>query len=134
MWIGIPILLPHRFHKVLSLREYVVWFWLLKLKGGDCFTGVPNFILISQAVYELSGFQTLKIGHIHTHTHTYIRTPAKNHISRRFLTFQTILSTLTLISRKENFSRKYSFLSEEAKVKKISEKIELSLNGKTSIH
>ena len=28
MWIGIPILLPHRFHKVLSLREYIAWFWL----------------------------------------------------------------------------------------------------------
>ena len=28
MLIGIPILLPHRFHKVLSLRKYVAWFWL----------------------------------------------------------------------------------------------------------
>ena len=36
--------------------------------GCDCFTGVSNFILISQAVYELSGFETLKIGHTHTHT------------------------------------------------------------------
>ena len=28
MWIKIPILLPHRFHEVLSLRDYVAWFWL----------------------------------------------------------------------------------------------------------
>ena len=66
-----------------------------RLKVCNCFTGVPNFILISQAVYKLSGFQTLKIGHIRTHAHThaymhihtYIRTPAKNHISRRFRLF-----------------------------------------------
>ena len=36
-------------------------------KNCDCFTGVPNFIWISQAIYELSGFETLKIGHTHTH-------------------------------------------------------------------
>ena len=28
MWIGIPILLPRRFYKVLFLRKYVAWFWL----------------------------------------------------------------------------------------------------------
>ena len=28
MWIGIPILLPRRFHEVPSLRKYVAWFWL----------------------------------------------------------------------------------------------------------
>ena len=41
-----------------------------RLKSSYCFTGVPNFILISQAVYELSGCQTLKIGHTRTQTHT----------------------------------------------------------------
>ena len=28
MWIEIPILLFHRFHKFLLLRKYVTWFWL----------------------------------------------------------------------------------------------------------
>ena len=73
----------------LLIRHQLSWKWL-QLMGCDCFTGVPNFISISQAVYELSGFETLTIGHTrthtqtHTHIHTYIRTPAKNHISRRF--------------------------------------------------
>ena len=40
MWIGIPILLPHRFHKVLSLREYVAWFWLLHREN---FVDTSNF-------------------------------------------------------------------------------------------
>ena len=56
---------------------------IVTIKGCDCFTGVPNFISISQAVYELSGFKTLKIGH----TRTYIRTPAKNYISRRYFEY-----------------------------------------------
>ena len=34
-------------------------------KSHDCFTGVPNFISISQALYELSRPDTLKIGHKH---------------------------------------------------------------------
>ena len=38
---------------------------------------MPNFILISQAVYELSGFQTLKIGHTHVHTHTHTHTSGR---------------------------------------------------------
>ena len=29
MWIEIPILGPHWFYKLLSLRKYVAWFWLL---------------------------------------------------------------------------------------------------------
>ena len=52
-------------------------------KSCDCFTSVSNFLSISQAVDELSGFETLQIGR----THTYIRMPAKNHISRRFRLF-----------------------------------------------
>ena len=48
----------------------------LRLKGCDCLTCVPIFILIIQAVYELLVFETLIIGHARTHTHTYIRTPA----------------------------------------------------------
>ena len=37
--------------KIVTIKEL----WLL-----------PNFILTSQAVYELLGFETLKIGHTHT--------------------------------------------------------------------
>ena len=40
MWIGIPILLPHRFHKVLSLREYVAWFWI---PHREIFVDTSNF-------------------------------------------------------------------------------------------
>ena len=40
MWIGIPIMLPHRFHKVLFLREYVTWFWL---PDRECFVDTSNF-------------------------------------------------------------------------------------------
>ena len=40
MWIGIPILLPHRFHKVLSLREDVAWFWL---PHRESFVDTSNF-------------------------------------------------------------------------------------------
>ena len=40
MWIGIPILLPHRFHKVLSLREYLAWF---RLPHRESFVDTSNF-------------------------------------------------------------------------------------------
>ena len=40
MWIGILILLPHRFHKVLSLKEYVAWFWL---PHRESFVDTSNF-------------------------------------------------------------------------------------------
>ena len=32
---------------------------------------------MSQAVYELSGFETLKIGHAHTHTRTHTHRPGR---------------------------------------------------------
>ena len=41
----------------------------------DCFTSLPKSI--SQAVYELSGFQALKIGHIHTRTRTHTHTSGR---------------------------------------------------------
>ena len=46
-------------------------------------------LYIPQAIYELSGFEKLKIGHAcaHRHTHTNIRTPVKNHISSCFRLF-----------------------------------------------
>ena len=40
IWIGIPILLPHRFHKVISLRDYVAWFWL---PHRESFVDTSNF-------------------------------------------------------------------------------------------
>ena len=40
MWIGIPILLPHRFQKVIFLREYVAWFWL---RHRESFVDTSNF-------------------------------------------------------------------------------------------
>ena len=40
MWIGIPIVLPHRFHKVFSLRKYVAWCWL---PHRDIFVDTSNF-------------------------------------------------------------------------------------------
>ena len=49
---------------------------------------------------------------IHTHTHTYIRVPAKNHISRRLKLFWVLGHEWP--EEKKN-SRKHSFLSEEAK-------------------
>ena len=58
-----------------QIGHQLSWKWS-RLKCCDCITGAPNFISISQAVYELSGFQTLKIGHIHTHTHTHIHPDA----------------------------------------------------------
>ena len=88
---------------------------IVTIKACDYVTGVPNFILISQAVYELSGFQTFKIGHIQTYAHT--------HTSGRQLkiTFLDVLDyseySDTNISKKK-FSRKRNFLSEEAKEKK----------------
>ena len=47
----------------------------------------------------------------HTRTHTYIRTPAKNHISRRFRLFWVLWNLYLKIF----FSREHSFLGEEAK-------------------
>ena len=43
---------------------------IVPIKGCDWFSGVRNVISISPAVYELSGFETLTIGHTSTHTHT----------------------------------------------------------------
>ena len=40
MWIGFPILLPHRSFKVLFLREYVAWFWL---PHRESFVDTSNF-------------------------------------------------------------------------------------------
>ena len=81
-----------------------------RLEGCDCFTGVLNFISISQAVYELSGFQTLESGYPRTHTHTSGR--------QLKITFFDVLYyseySNTNMSKKK-FSRKQSFLSEEAK-------------------
>ena len=61
--------------KELKNAKKIDFFKILKctstLKGCDCFTGVPNFILISQAIYDLSEFETLKIGHTHTRAHTH---------------------------------------------------------------
>ena len=80
--------------------------------GCVCFTGVLNFILISQAVYELSGVSNVE-NRTHTHTHT--------HTSGRQLkiTFIDVSDYFeysdTNISEKK-ISRKHSFLSEEAKI------------------
>ena len=43
---------------------------IIAIKGLCCYTGVPNFISMSQAVYELSGFEMLKIRNIYIHAHT----------------------------------------------------------------
>ena len=68
-------------------------------------------MLISQAVYELSGFQTLKIGHTHTHTHTRAHAHAHTHASGRQLkiTFLDVLDyseySGTNISKKILFTK-----------------------------
>ena len=84
-------------------------------QGCDCFTGVPNFISIFQAVYEFSGFETLKIGHTRTHAQT--RTTGR----QLNITFLDVLVyseySHTNIS-KLIFSMKtfFSFLNKEAKI------------------
>ena len=57
----------------------------MTIKGCDCFTAVPNSTLISQAVHELLGFETLKIGHTRTHAHTHTHTHTRTHTSGRQL-------------------------------------------------
>ena len=81
---------------------------IVTIKGYDCFTSVPNFISISQAIYELSGFETLKIGHTRAHTYTFRR--------QLKITFLDILDYFEYLNDLEFFfSWKPSFLSEEAK-------------------
>ena len=75
-----------------------------RLKGCDFSTGVPNFILIFQAVYELSGFQTLKIGHTRTHTPTHTNT----HTSGRQLKIK-FLDVLDYSEYSDTNSRNFFF-------------------------
>ena len=57
-------------------------------------------------------YRSLKRWKSDTHTHTYIRTPATNYISRNFRLFSVLWHWYLEIF----FSRKHSFLGEEAKV------------------
>ena len=84
---------------------------IITMKGCDCFTRVPNFISISEAFYELSGFETLKIRYTRTPTHTSGR-----QIKIKFLDVLDYSEySDTNIRKKKKISRNHSFCSEEAK-------------------
>ena len=91
------------------------------MKGCDCFTGVLNFILISQAIYELLRFETLKIGHTRAHTHTHTHTSGRQ-LKIKFLDVLDY-SEYSDTNISIFFSQKHSFLSEEAKNHMFSDKL-----------
>ena len=57
-WIEIPILVPHRFHKVLSSREYVAWFWLPHRRS---FVDISNFFKFDVTLKKLKNSNSFKI-------------------------------------------------------------------------
>ena len=79
------------------------------LYGCNYFTDVPNFMSMSKAIYELSGFETLKIGHTRSQTHTSGR--------QLKMTFLDVLdySEYSDTNILNCFSQKHSLLTEEAK-------------------
>ena len=80
---------------------------------------VPNFILISQAVYEFLGFVTLKIRHTRTHTHTSGR-----QLKIKFLDVLLLdYSEYSDNDISKFFFHENSFLSEEAKIQDINVRV-----------
>ena len=80
IWIGIPILLPHRFHKFLSLRKYVAWFWLFR-RGS--FVDTSNFLKFDTTHLLRMRYRTLYFPGRCTHAQQYFRCSVLDFVTLR---------------------------------------------------